>query len=356
MSSASAAGEFDWASIGLSGDPHIVLGRRVGDGIAAARIDVHEDLHNQIREVCRNAIGRVSSTARRVYEPSAELEAGEEHFVLTVQQLQHLVGNSRNPGSGRDASETDDSDEEATMSPVVENAEGDEEPALIECLRNPVAHQLATRAEFRGFHPFFYAMCWQVRDGTWISFIRKTNPQQFFKAGRVWCQYADTLKRIEIQPTFALDPQVDVIVHGDRVVSFSRSALDFLFTDVRLAQSGVRTQVGEISEAISDNIPLSEQSMQALVAAGRRRKSVANRIYGLSARLRELQESETLTTERYREIAAGDEAALRLLGSDDRLDFDEAGAVTFLDVIEGRYFEDDWTGSPRRADRFSSRR
>ncbi len=356
MSSASAAGEFDWASTDLSGDPHIVLGRRSRGGITAARIDVHEDLHEQVREVCRDAIQKAGETTRRVYEPNAALEAGEEHFALTIQQLQQRVRSFRNLSPGRATSATDDLDEEMAMSPAAADAEGGEDPALIACLRNPVAHRLATRQEFQGFNPFFYAVCWQLRDRTWISFIRKTNPQQFFKVGRVFCQYADTLKRIDTQPTFALDPQVDVISHGDHLLSFSGSALNLLFTDIRLVQSGVPAHVDEISEAISDNMPLTEQSMQALVSAGVRLKSVAIRIYGLSTRLRELQESGTLTTERYREIAAGDEKALRLLGSDDQLDFDEAGAHTFLDVIEGRYFEDDWTGSPRRADRFSSRR
>ncbi len=140
------------------------------------------------------------------------------------------------------------------------------------------------------------------------------------------------------------------------MADFSVSALSFLFTDVRLVQTGVPTQVAEISQAISETIPFSDQSMESLISLGRKLKSVANRLYGLSARLRELQEHDSLTTERYREIAMNDDQALRLLGPDGQFDFDEAGAHTFLDVIEGRYFENDWTGSPRRADRYSRRK
>jgi hypothetical protein len=45
----------------------------------------------------------------------------------------------------------------------------------------------------------------------------------------------------------------------------------------------------------------------------------------------------------------------RLVASDDSFSFGEDEVSTFLDALEGRYFEDDWTGEPRRADRFSTR-
>jgi hypothetical protein len=330
-----------WENLFLGGDPQIILGRREKGGIAGVRIDVHEDFHAELRYVCELAVIKISETSERPYEPNAALESGEQHFSLSSDQIGDLLG--------RTAIASDEGLESS-------EAEGAAiEPALISCLAEPTVHRLATRDEFNNFGPFFYAVCWQQPDRTWAAFVRKTNPQQFFKAGRVWCQYATTLKRLDTQPTFALDPQIDLIVYEGRIISFSASALNFLFTDIRLAQSGVPAQVAKISDLIMPTIPLSERSTQSLVAAGARLKTVANRIYGLSARLSELQEMDTLTLERYREIASDDEEALKLIDADGHLDFDEAGAHVFLDVIEGRYFEDDWTGSPRRADRFSSR-
>jgi hypothetical protein len=355
MSDASASNRLNWRAVDLSGDPHIILGRREKGGIEAVRLDIHEDLHATVRQVCSAAIQHINHTESREYEPHAALEAGEQHFILTTERLKNLaLGlDGASNGSQQSGKSARDSGEVQELKHLDATAE---DPALITCLANPPVHRLAEREEFLTFDPFFYAIAWQQSSGSWVSFIRKTNPQQFFKVGRIWCQYTNTLKQVQTQPTFALDSQIDVVLAGNNLAGFSVSALNFLFTDVRLVQTGVPTQVAEISQAISETIPLSNQSIESLIALGKKFKSVANRLYGLSARLRELQEHDSLTTERYREIAKNDDQALSLLGLDGQLDFDEAGAHIFLDVIEGRYFEDDWTGSPRRADRYSRRK
>ncbi|MEY2848467.1 MAG: hypothetical protein RI885_1132 [Actinomycetota bacterium] len=44
-----------------------------------------------------------------------------------------------------------------------------------------------------------------------------------------------------------------------------------------------------------------------------------------------------------------------LLNSANEFDFGEDAVGSFLDVCEGRWFEDDFTGEKRRADRLSRR-
>lgn len=321
-----------WRRVDLSNDPHLVIGKRRGRRIEAVRMEVHEDLFEEMRDVCKSAIDQVLSTRRRRYEPYAELEPGEEHFALTNEEISTRDGGVQVPGP-RDGGGA----------------------ALFEALQNPGEMYVIDRDRFLRFNPVFYAVACQQSGSTWASFIRKTNPRQFFKTGRRWWQYGDTLKRVSTEPEFVFEEQVDIIIWQKNLVSFSTSALKTLFTDVGLVKSDVPRYVAEASALIQEEVPLSRRSSDALNALGKRRVSVANRLYGLAARITALKEQGVLTSDRYRAVTQDDERASRLLDSDGMFDFDEENAEVFLDVIEGRYFEDDWTGSPRRADRFSRR-
>ena len=105
---------------------------------------------------------------------------------------------------------------------------------------------------------------------------------------------------------------------------------------------------------LAEYIPMSDRCVESLQTLGKRRQSIATRLYGLSARLQELQGANALTKERFKEIVKDDPRALAII-ENDRFDFDEEGGNIFLDVIEGRYFDDGWTGNHRRADRYSAR-
>ncbi|MFE7201818.1 hypothetical protein ACFU8R_16250 [Pseudonocardia alni] len=335
-----------WGTVDLSGDPHIVLGKRQGRGIAAVRVDVHQDLFNKIRPVCSKAILDTQTTKSRGFDPNAALEAGEEHFRLTVADIRRL-----NQGLTTNSS----SESSPQIGEPIGRPEDDEEFAIVKALRNPIEHRPIKKSEFLEYQPFFYAICFQQKDDSWVSFLRKTNPQQFFRLGRVWCQYGNALKQTDEQPTFALDPSIDVVLYGDNLAGFSASAIKFLFTDARLARAAVPDKVEQLREAIAGTLPLSSKGAASLVAAGARRNSFASRIYGLRARLEEVQEHGPVDAERFRILAGEDQAVLDLLNNEDQLEFEEHQAEIFLDFIEGRYFADDWTGNDRRADRWSKR-
>jgi hypothetical protein len=312
-----------------------------------------------MRDACSAALRLIFTTRGRMYEPNAQLESGEEHFELSVAELVMRVPPSARQTTRR-GSDRPKKDFGNVAAGAGEAAQGSssadtDDPALLAILRSPGSLNVINRTGFLRFIPLFYAIAWQQSEGNWVSFIRKANPRLLFKTGRRWCQYSDALKRVPTEPTFVLDQQIDVIVDAEKIVSFSGSALKNLFADLQLVQTEVPAYVRAASETIREHIPLSDQSIESLNAAGKRLQSVATRLYGLSTRLNELKEHGSLTGERYREIAGEDENALGLLGSDGQFDFDENGALIFLDIIEGRYFEDDWTGSARRADRFSQR-
>jgi hypothetical protein len=63
-----------------------------------------------------------------------------------------------------------------------------------------------------------------------------------------------------------------------------------------------------------------------------------------------------LSIDPVRQVLENHEVAFEdLINEDGEFIFEEPYAPVFLDVIEGRWFEDDWTGERRRADRFSQR-
>jgi hypothetical protein len=353
------AGHAAWRAVDLSRDPHLVLGKRRGRGIEGLRVEVHRDLFEDMRLVCSASLDAIFSSTGRQYEPYAELERGEEYFELAVADI------PQSPPSARRASSTVGGAEEdkvtipdtATVGQAASTAAGGRETAaaLLATLQEPGRLRVIDSDEFLNLSPLFYSVCWQQDGRSWVSFIRKTNPRQFFKAGRRWWQYGDTLKRIPQEPTFVFEQQMDLIVSAERIVAFSATALKDLFTDVGLAQTEVPRYVSAASDLIHEEVPLSGRSVEALNAVGKRKVSVASRLFGLAARIAELKEHGVLTSDRYREIAQDDERAASLLDHAGTFDFDESDAEVFLDVIEGRYFEDDWTGSPRRADRFSHR-
>ncbi|MFC5142040.1 hypothetical protein ACFPK1_27670 [Actinomycetospora rhizophila] len=356
-----------WNDVELTGDPFLVLGRRRGRKIECYRLDLHEDLFDDLRVVCDQARQLALTTRSRPYEPNAELEGGEEHFDLAVHALPDRNGpaldspakpSRSDPGTvGSGPARVNPSrglKPEGQGSAEQEGASEAEESTLVTSLRRPDQLHKLTRPEFDDMRILLYAVCWQQSDGTWVAFVRKTNPRQVFHPGRRWCQYSETLKRVQNAPSFVYDDQIDAIIKADRIAGFSASTMKNLFNDVGLAMTEVPAYVSAAAERIEETLPLSGQSQSALLALGQRRQSIAVRLYALGARLDELASEAALTTERYQEVIGDDEEAAKLIVNGE-FDFDEEGALVFLDVIEGRYFDDDWTGIPRRADRWSRR-
>jgi hypothetical protein len=320
------------AKIDLTGDPHLVLGRRARKkGIETVQVELHADLHDLLRHTCELAIEKVQATDGRPYEPSAELESGEEHFFLHIDQIPVQVSVSV-------SGQNDDENPERTA-------------ALIEALGDFGSIEYIDRAGLRDFKPLFYSIAWQQSGGDWAHFIRKANPMQVLKPGRIWTQFSDVLVSMQ-EPAMAIDGEVDIILANGVMRAFKSTPVKDLFTDVHLVMRDVSTYVGRVRDLLNTSVPLGQAAAESLEKAAHKKYSIAVRLYLLPERISQLN----LSVPRLRRVFnQHDLDQYELLGKDKTFSFGEDMVPAFLDVIEGRYFEDDWTDEFRRADRFSKR-
>ena len=332
------------AKIDLTGDPHLVLGRRGAGrkGMEAVRVELRDSLHSPFRAICEQALEKVQVTDGRPYEPTAELESGEEHFYLDVDQIPVIEGR---PGRSalarvsREVSGADDVDNSVLT------------PALISALRDIGRLEYASRNEILEYNPLFYAISWQQSNLEWTHFIRKSSPTRVLKPGRIWMQYSDALVRME-EPVMAIDEDVDIILGAGMMMAFKATPVKDLFSDIHLMMREVPAHVGKVQELLSARIPLSSEAADAIERVARKKYSVAVRLYALPDRIPTLN----LTVPRVRQaLNKHDLDQGALLNRNKEFDFLDDAVPIFLDVIESRYFEDDWTGELRRADRFSRR-
>ncbi|MEZ7127746.1 hypothetical protein ACBR40_20660 [Nonomuraea sp. AD125B] len=324
--------------ITLDGTPYLVLGRRAGQrGMQAKKIIINEALHDPLWELSLNALERVRASNSRPYEPNAELER-EEFFLLDLDEIPEQP--EKLPSRRKSDLPAEDHNEDRTA-------------ALIRALRD--VGVLDTLAPYELPHfptPIFYSIAWQQANDTWVHFIRKTNPRVVFKPGLRWFGYGDTLKKIE-DPAMVIDDRVDMILTSDHLAAFNGLHLKTLFTDVHIVLQDVPKYVETIAKVLDEeSIGITGDARAALLAASKRRVSFAARIFHLQERLPEIG----LNLDRLGTVL--DRHAIdvsSLLDGEGRLHFGEEQAGLFLDVLDGRYFKDDWTDEPRRADRYSRR-
>ncbi|MGW4640922.1 hypothetical protein ACWEN6_20495 [Sphaerisporangium sp. NPDC004334] len=329
-----------FSNVSFDGTPHLVLGRRSGKrDMEAVTIDLHEDVHEPLWEVCVNALGRITNGRARPYEPNAHLEPTEEYFLLDFDDIPEQPDI---PSPSRKAKEAASEDENP-----------DRTAALLRSLRDVAVLESYNPQRLPEFTPvLYYSISWQQRDESWAHFIRKANPRQMFKPGRRWFGYGDTLKRIA-DPAMMIDDSVDMVLTSKHLAAFNGKHLKDLFTDVHIVMQNVPKYVNRVTEILDeDSIGITPRAKDALLAMATKRYSFAVRLYQLQERLLEIK----LNLEKLSTVL--DQHAIdmdNVINDDGQLDFGEKQVETFLDLVDGRFFKDDFTGEARRADRFSKR-
>lgn len=182
------------------------------------------------------------------------------------------------------------------------------------------------------------------------GFVTKTDPARVVRHGRFF-QYRDALQTVET-PDLILSDSVDFVVHRGIAGILKPTPFRMLFADVDVALGEVPRYVAATQQALAMSVPLTASAAVALEAVVSRRISYASRLRRLSERLAQLP----ITVESVRVAAQRHlDDSERLLNGDGHLEFGEAEVSVILDLLEGRLFEDDFSGEHRRADRYSSR-
>jgi hypothetical protein len=314
-----------------------MVGWRVGKAIEALPINLHVDTFSVLEKVAGDALARLSNSRGRPYEASSALEVGEEHYLIDITQLPAGLG-SELPATGLEHSAAAELEIEPT-------------PAALMVALGNVAEAVplsADRLENGNF--LFYGISYGSGADK-VTFLRKHDPTLSLRRGFAVFAYGDSLKRIS-KPDFVLEEDIDLIVTAKTIFAFSKTAFEMFMSDVRLALHQVPLLAEAVATSLQHTVPLGSEAKAAVSAVCSKSLSFAVRLRSLPARIAEVD----LTSEKVRaSMGSHGEDASRLVDENGIFNFGEAEVATFLDVVEGRWFEDDFTKEKRRADRLSRR-
>jgi hypothetical protein len=328
-----------WTAIELGDDTELIVGwRPKAQRLTAERVDLHEDVATELRALCRAALRSVAALRPRPYAGSPQIEPDEEYLAVAVDELPPPPPRQLRRRKAKDElrSAVDDANETADLVRLVATA-----PRLETC----TVERIRT-GSFLFYAIVFYAIVVSDNAGQRFGFVKRWSVRRLAKEGRIWTQYDGGLRRLA-EPDFIFEPDIDLIVAPDEIAVLNQLAFEPLLSDLHLI---AETVPGEIKK-LAQLVPFHPATKDALEHACKARPSLAKR-------LRRLNESGGLTVVDVKAVAK----AVRRHHDDpkDFIDgqlvrFDAALAPAFLDLIEGLYYEADFTDERRRADRYSRR-
>ncbi|CAL9409713.1 hypothetical protein [Nocardiopsis dassonvillei] len=380
------ANEKNWDQISLSGDPHLILGRKKGSkGMEAREVPIESQLFEPLRRLAEESIERLLVSTPREYDPNASLEEKSEYFQISKSDIPEKKSVARKPKRPIDPAQKNETEEDLDKIRVIEapsisesvmsarlrlvkadeyaseqvsadlihreKTNPDRTAALIQSLSDVEIIDYIEPEKVHSFQAIFYSIAFQQEDKSWVHFIKKMSPTGVFKPGRLWGRFRGDLKRIET-PDILLYEDIDVVLGRNLIAGFRPFPLQVLFTDVGLMMKSVPDYVSEISNILASTIPLTPDAQAALAAHGARTVSSASRIYRLIERMSDIELNQgllSLVLERHKIDPS------TIISPTGKFDFDEQEVSTFLDILESRYYSDDWTGELRRADKYSRR-
>lgn len=315
-----------WTDVNLAGDPRLLLGRRTSSKrLKLHGLAVHEDLFDDLRSIAHSALEELDRRDAKPYAEFAHATA-DDYFDLDVADLPQR----------RDRRKREDDPEAWRHASALSMAhDADTFPTL-------------NAEELRELEASFYVLAFEHGDG-YICFVRKQSPRRPLKPGLRFLRFGDTVRKMEA-PDLAIDSDVDLVLTTERCAILDLSAFRTVFGDVRVAFESVPANTGALQTALEAVIPLSEDALEALQGRCGRRLTDARRL-------------QRLVEEKSDDIAALTPDALKSLLErrgvdvlqDGSIELDDEDAATFLDLLDGRFFDDDITSAPRRADAYSSR-
>ncbi|MGY1603101.1 hypothetical protein [Geodermatophilus sp. SYSU D00815] len=308
-------------------DPRLIVGWRAEKGsLAARRVPLDRSVVEDLRAIATDTVQLLASSEARSYEPHAKLEQREEHFTVPITDL------PTKPGEQAD----DDGDPSPATAALlhITSAPDELEPVSPDAL------------EDRTY--LFYGLVFDDVDSKPVVLLKKADPVRAARQGRVALLGRNVLHRAD-PPTLTLAHDIDIVATATHLLVLRKSAFDTILNDVRIAMQDVDTNVERTATALRTAVRLNEKAEASLAAFAHRRPSYAVRLRLLPDRLNGI--SVTPDEVRARLIAMGNQPGDLLDG--DEFSFPQNRVPLFLDLLEGRHFDDEWTGQRMRADRMS---
>lgn len=328
----------EWREISLDGAPRMLVGWRESRRLNAYRIRLHQDVYSDLGALCRPAVDKIQNYAERAFENFAELDDNEYFWYAHAALPSHELGIIAGQAVPAIAPEED--------SPTLEDDTAD----LVRLVRSVDGLQEASRDDLDEGGYSFYAICWPYR-GSMIGFVSRVNPMATLKPGYRYFQFGNVL-RAATRPDFSLREGADLVIGVEGTAILSSYSFEILLDDVGVRFGRVDGDVATVKKALADTIPMTPGAEEALRREASRTRSNAKRLRLLPDRLSKI--SLDIPSVRRSLDAHGINSGL-LFDANGHFSFAAQNVGIFLDVIEGRYFEDDLGGERRRADRYSTR-
>jgi len=330
----------EWREISLEGSPRLLVGwRERNHRLNAYRVKLHQDVYSELTKLCQPAADQVQTYTERPFENFAALEADQYFWYAHATLPSHEL---RGATSERDA-------------PTVEDDTAD----LVRLVKSVDGLQDATRNDLDEGGYTFYTICWPHR-GSMIGFVSRINPVATLKPGYRYFQFGDALATAT-RPDFALREGADLVIGAEGTAILSPFSFETLLGDVGVVFDQVPGDVGAVKTELPDVMQLTPEAEKALLTEASRTRAYAKRLRLIPGRVKQIKEDaaslqRSLTEHLQRSLTAHDIDRKLIFDAEGHFSFTEQNVGVFLDVIEGRYFEDDLGGERRRADAYSTRR
>jgi hypothetical protein len=319
----------EWADIALAPGVTLLLGWRDGRrDIAAQPVSIDNEVGEFMLGECRDALLALGERRVRPYTGVPAIETDE--FL----SLPLAAPNNGSPT--------------ATQGPLADEALDAAE--LITLARGAFGRtDFLSKGELQDGSWLFYAVVAQTTDGDPVAFVKQYNPQRGFNTGRLVTAYANTLRRFE-DPVFNWDFGFDVIVAPDEIAVLRVTAFERVFSDLDVLAAGVPDDLSALAAGIE--LPISPGSIAALTETCKSRATLARQLKRVAA----APHLARVTGASFEAVLLSHDLPADRFGGDGELEVeDDDAARALLDLLEGRYYEGDFSGEHRRADRYSPR-
>jgi hypothetical protein len=330
----------EWREISLKGPPRLLVGwRERNHRLNAYRVKLHQDVYSELAALCQPAVDQIQTYTERPFENFAALEVDQyfwyAHATLPSHELRART-----------------SEQEA---PTVEDDTAD----LVRLVRSVDGRKDATRNNLDEGGYTFYAICWPHR-ASMIGFVSRINPVATLRPGYRYFQFGDALTTAA-RPDFALREGADLVIGAEGTAILSPFSFETLLGDVGVVFDQVPGDITAVKTELPDVIQLTPEAEKALLTEASRTRAYAKRLRLVPSRLKQVKEDaaslqRSLTEHLRLSLTAHEIDPNLLFDAEGHFSFAEQNVGIFLDVIEGRYFEDDLGGERRRADAYSTRK
>lgn len=327
----------EWGTLQLGKGARLLLGWRDGrHDLDAQAARMTSDVSKEMLAACQRVLNGMAQLDRRIYSGIPALEPEQYLSLALATENGGVASGDADALQKLDHMMPEEAAATARLVELVNGAFADDE--------------WLTKDELALGSWLFYAIVVQLEDGGVAAFVRKYNPQRGLKAGRLRvAANGNTLARFD-DPLFNFDFNFDLIIAPNEIAIFSVTAFNSVFADIELAKIHAGEHVTTITSGLV--APMSTASEALFREECETRASLANRV----RRLAHADYLDRVTTTALRDALQKHGMEPDRLGKAKVKLANREDVEVFLDLVEGLYYEADFTGEGRRADRYSVRR